>query len=117
MYIYIYIYINVCRSTDVHKNFFTGIMQKKPKTFLKLKMLVAFRIAYQWHDVGIQLGFDTEELEVIDENNKRLPVIECCKTLLSFWKRSGKNFTAEKLIDAVKQGAGNAAYAAELRTG
>ena len=97
--------------------FLTGILQQKPEKFAMLHSLVAYRIAYRWHDVGIQLKIDIDELDEIDQNNTRVPVEVCCKKMLTKWKKSNKDVTPDKLIDAVKTAAGNAAYAAKLRKG
>ena len=96
---------------------FTGFLQAKPQSFFILTTLVAFRIAHRWHDVGVQLGLENE-LDQIDKNNSRQPVEECCKAMFTQWKLGDKkNVTTAKLIAAVKQGAGDAAYAAKLSKG
>ena len=80
---------------------------------------MAFRIAYCWHDVAVQLGFTTDQLAAISSNQstRQHPVADCCKDMFSLWKRKNKTVTTEKLIAAIEEGADNAAFAAELSKG
>jgi len=95
--------------------YFIDILDTKPTSLKQLRKVVAFRIAFRWRDVGVQLGFTTDQLDAINQNQstRQHPVEECCKDMFSLWKRKG-NITSEKLIAAIEEGAENAAFAADL---
>ena len=91
-------------------------MDNIPKDLKQLKTLVAGRIAYSWHNIAIQLGFTTDELDKITENYRQLPVDDCCKHMLEKWKKKNVNVTEEKLIDAIRS-VNNERYAEDLHKG
>jgi len=90
-------------------------MDRTPSA-VQIKHFVAFRIAEQWHDIGIQLHFTTEELDDIDKNCKPVSIKECCKTMLYLWTKKNTPITAEQLIRAIEE-AGHLHYALELQKG
>ncbi|XP_065893061.1 uncharacterized protein [Dysidea avara] len=98
----------------LQKDFAKQIMDRTPTDLLQLKRCVAFRIADRWHDIGIQLKFEVEELDQIDKNYQPPHVEECCKAMLYLWKTRTTRIRASKLIKAIEE-AGNAAYASKLR--
>jgi len=91
-------------------------MERVPDSLVQLKRYVGSRIADQWHDVGIQLMFTTEELEQIEQNYRPTPVEECCKEMLYLWKQRNIHITADKLIEAIKD-SGNIYFATQLSQG
>jgi len=48
---------------------FSGQVMEKTLSLVQLLQYVAFRIANQWRDIGIQLTFKVEELDEVEQNN------------------------------------------------
>jgi len=80
-----------------------------------LKDLVVSRIAYKWHDMGVQLGIGLNNLERIDRNHKPLDVEECCEKMLFKWKSKRMEVTGANLIHAIQSE--NYRYGDELNKG
>jgi len=81
-----------------------------------LKDFVVSRVAHKWHDIGVQLRIELNDLERIDRNHKPLDVEECCVKMLFKWKSKNMKVTGKTLIDAIKSN-GNARYADKLNQG
>ena len=58
-----------------------------------------------WYDLGIQLSFTTGDLDVINGDFKKKPVMESCTKMLEDWQRKwdAKDFEEAKsqLIEAI----------------
>ena len=108
-----YYYFTLDSIIIMHDDFSGQVMEKTP-SLVQLLQYVAFRIANQWRDIGIQLNFKVEELDEVEQNNKRVCVEECCKAMLYLWRSSNVSIEADQLINAIEQ-AEEVGYAAQLR--
>jgi len=91
-------------------------MESTPASAQQLYELVLPKIAYRWHDIGIQLGFNMEELDKIDRELRYNSVDESCSAMLQHWKRKTSTATAVQLINAIEE-SGNALTASRLCKG
>ena len=66
----------------------------------KLKDLVLVR-AVKWYDLGLQLGMEDAELDVIEENNPR-DLSTCQREMFKVWLRNTSSPSYQQLVEALQ---------------